>query len=592
MPEGDTIWLAAQKLRPVLEGRTITQVSCRWPNVVEGLQGRSVDRIETKGKHLLIHVGRDVIRIHLKMTGAWSVQNKPPPASGDLGLMLATEAGAASCYRVPDVERCDVRALDTHPLLSRLGPDVIAEGFNPEAVMSRVSRDVRSGCRGHVRGGVRGGPFDRPQLPRRRPWVAHPGAGRDTFDGVGGSREVRRDDGGDTRRAADDRSWAWADSPPDGVRGAEVTQQVRLAGWEPGLRKVGLTKLLQDECGLDLKAAREKVTSLLRGEPVEVAVQPGHAESFIGTATGLGARAEYVDPEASEKTYPTFVVGFSGDELTSEDDALVEVLRTANPLWRRLHDAARKDAPMDITWWACKHSTCVYFEHMRSDVVVYSWDGYAVDVSARRVVEISRPLRVEVTGDPALVDSVVNRLLVFASAAATPIRVEGDFGTKLRIFRRMLHLAGGDGLPLDDGDRFLNVRLNEPLATLLREAATRVLDAALLEAETAGEVLLDQNVACGIGNIYRCEILFLERVAPSTLLSKVDRPERLWARAVRLMRANLRPGLRNTTGQARPEHWVYGRHGKPCVRCGSTIQAEQGGDRNRIAWWCPRCQPS
>ena len=60
------------------------------------------------------------------------------------------------------------------------------------------------------------------------------------------------------------------------------------------------------------------------------------------------------------------------------------------------------------------------------------------------------------------------------------------------------------------------------------------------------------------------------------------------------MRANLHHPEQNTTGDPRRgrDHWVFGRRGKPCLRCGTAILlGEQGPPtQERVTWWCPRCQ--
>jgi endonuclease VIII len=111
---------------------------------------------------------------------------------------------------------------------------------------------------------------------------------------------------------------------------------------------------------------------------------------------------------------------------------------------------------------------------------------------------------------------------------------------------------------------------------------------------TVAEVLLDQQVACGIGNVWKCELLFLHRLEPFTRPEAV--PEDLWRRvyadAQRRMRAAV-DGPRNTTGrrQASERLFVYGRGGRPCWRCGSRIAVRtHGGDLPRTTWWCPSCQ--
>ncbi|MGD2060723.1 MAG: DNA-formamidopyrimidine glycosylase family protein [Acidimicrobiia bacterium] len=107
------------------------------------------------------------------------------------------------------------------------------------------------------------------------------------------------------------------------------------------------------------------------------------------------------------------------------------------------------------------------------------------------------------------------------------------------------------------------------------------------------EMLLDQQVLAGIGNVYKSELLFLEGVHPETLVRQVD-DERLRSmarRAGKLLAANVRSGPRSTTGSRvrGRETWVYGREGRPCRRCGHAIEmAKEGG---RVTYWCPVCQP-
>lgn len=110
---------------------------------------------------------------------------------------------------------------------------------------------------------------------------------------------------------------------------------------------------------------------------------------------------------------------------------------------------------------------------------------------------------------------------------------------------------------------------------------------------TVGEVLLDQQVASGIGNVYRCDVLFLHGLAPTTPIGGVDPALRrpLFATAGTLLRANLDTVVRTTVPDAPAGSlWVHGRAGAPCRRCGSPIAVGQLGDPPRYAYWCPRCQ--
>lgn len=103
-----------------------------------------------------------------------------------------------------------------------------------------------------------------------------------------------------------------------------------------------------------------------------------------------------------------------------------------------------------------------------------------------------------------------------------------------------------------------------------------------------GELLLDQAVAAGIGNIWRCEALFLESLNPWTPMAALDddRLDGLFATVARLMHASAGIG-------GRPDpRWVYRRSGRPCRRCATSVSSRSQGEQARVAYWCPTCQPA
>ncbi|HEX3300249.1 MAG TPA: DNA-formamidopyrimidine glycosylase family protein [Actinomycetota bacterium] len=103
-----------------------------------------------------------------------------------------------------------------------------------------------------------------------------------------------------------------------------------------------------------------------------------------------------------------------------------------------------------------------------------------------------------------------------------------------------------------------------------------------------GVVLLDQRSASGIGNVYRSEVLWAERVAPRVRLADVgpDVRRTLYTTAHRLLRANIgRPRRTIPSGLA-----AYDRAGRACPRCRTPIRAERLGEQARTVWWCPTCQ--
>jgi endonuclease-8 len=118
-----------------------------------------------------------------------------------------------------------------------------------------------------------------------------------------------------------------------------------------------------------------------------------------------------------------------------------------------------------------------------------------------------------------------------------------------------------------------------------------------LEARTGeriGDVLIDQTVMAGPGNVYKSEICFLSGVHPFELVEDVARVPAMVKLTKRLMEANRTTGRQVTTGDVRRGRgqWVYGRGGRPCRRCRTPIvRAESSGVGGRVTYWCPACQP-
>ncbi len=110
------------------------------------------------------------------------------------------------------------------------------------------------------------------------------------------------------------------------------------------------------------------------------------------------------------------------------------------------------------------------------------------------------------------------------------------------------------------------------------------------------EALLDQRALAGVGNIFKSEILFVERLDPWLRLREIDdaRLSHVLETAERLLRANAGDGPRTTTNgavRARGARlWVYGREGRPCFRCGARIALQMQGTPARVTFWCRSCQ--
>ena len=98
-----------------------------------------------------------------------------------------------------------------------------------------------------------------------------------------------------------------------------------------------------------------------------------------------------------------------------------------------------------------------------------------------------------------------------------------------------------------------------------------------------GELLLDQRVLAGIGNIVKSETLWERRQSPFSLASTVS--DRHLLELAVIARRQLRRGV---TGRL-PAN-VYRRTGRPCPRCRTPIRSTAQGDHARRTYHCPGCQ--
>jgi endonuclease-8 len=140
------------------------------------------------------------------------------------------------------------------------------------------------------------------------------------------------------------------------------------------------------------------------------------------------------------------------------------------------------------------------------------------------------------------------------------------------------------------GLRGLGPDLSRPDADL-----SRCVDALLAHDDptaSIAEVLLDSRVFCGVGNVYRSELLWANELSPFARVG--DLPEgdvvRLVNLAARLLRVNLREPQHVTLPKVGDGLAVYGRTGQPCPRCATTIRSREAGAQRRTLYWCPGCQ--
>ena len=147
MPEGDTLHRTADGLRPYLVGRPVTAARANGPGAipqVHRLVGATVIEVEAIGKNLLIRFDTGLeLRTHLRMNGSWHRYRpgerwRRPAARAR--LVLEVPGAVAVCFDAPVVELLEIRAEKLHPVLARLGPDLLAPDFEPAGATEAVRR--------------------------------------------------------------------------------------------------------------------------------------------------------------------------------------------------------------------------------------------------------------------------------------------------------------------------------------------------------------------------------------------------------------------------------------------------------------------
>jgi endonuclease VIII len=123
--------------------------------------------------------------------------------------------------------------------------------------------------------------------------------------------------------------------------------------------------------------------------------------------------------------------------------------------------------------------------------------------------------------------------------------------------------------------------------------------------EEVAQVLLNQRVLAGLGNVYKSEVAFAAGVNPFRAMRTIT-PREMAAMvdvAQRYMQANVVDGKsdgivtysggRSTTHAMNLEErlWVYRRQGQECRRCGTLVMMRKQGSEARSTYWCSECQP-
>ncbi|MFC9997938.1 DNA-formamidopyrimidine glycosylase family protein [Nocardia sp. NPDC127526] len=141
MPEGDTVFLAAARLRAALAGKELVRSDFRVPKYATlDLRGEPVESVGSYGKHLFVRTPELSIHTHLKMEGEWRVyqpgQRWTKPGF-TARLVLATAEAEAVGFSLGTVEV--LRRADEHQATDHLGPDLLGPNWDAAEAVRRLS---------------------------------------------------------------------------------------------------------------------------------------------------------------------------------------------------------------------------------------------------------------------------------------------------------------------------------------------------------------------------------------------------------------------------------------------------------------------
>ena len=144
MAEGDTILRLARRFEQTLVGETVTASA---PNPrgkaagIERLSGLRLEGVQARGKHFLLDFGELSLHSHLGMSGGWHVYRhgtrwRRPRASA--WAVLASENWDAVQFGGPTLQVMTTARLRRHPHITSLGPDILDEEFDEDAVVAAM----------------------------------------------------------------------------------------------------------------------------------------------------------------------------------------------------------------------------------------------------------------------------------------------------------------------------------------------------------------------------------------------------------------------------------------------------------------------
>jgi endonuclease-8 len=152
VPEGDSIYRFAARLRAVLEGQVVTGARSHGPGPVPQVHrivGRTCTAVRSQGKNMLISFDNGLaLRGHLRMYGTWHVYAPGEPwtrPEREARLVLETSTAVVVNFSAPVIELIEERALAAHSPIAGLGPDLLSDDFDGAEAFRRLREPSRAG---------------------------------------------------------------------------------------------------------------------------------------------------------------------------------------------------------------------------------------------------------------------------------------------------------------------------------------------------------------------------------------------------------------------------------------------------------------
>jgi len=146
MPEGPEIHRAADRIRNALEGKPLRNVNFEFQPILgmeHHFEHSTIEKVEARGKALLIHGPHRVLYAHNQLYGRWMVNKKGrklPESRRSLRLIFESDSHVVRLFSATDVCLLEHHEVDQHPYIAKLGPDVVLKSTRAVDILHHISQ--------------------------------------------------------------------------------------------------------------------------------------------------------------------------------------------------------------------------------------------------------------------------------------------------------------------------------------------------------------------------------------------------------------------------------------------------------------------